>query len=95
MPARTAQEGADAVRGHYDHSATWSGVILSGSTALDLLVAAMVSAPAPRLADPAQLARIRSDLSILMASGDADPLAARGVLIQQLGQRYQDAVWPM
>jgi hypothetical protein len=46
MPARTAQEGAGAVRGHYDHSATWSGVILSGSTALELLVAAMAKAPA-------------------------------------------------
>jgi acetyl esterase/lipase len=48
-------------------------------------------APAPRLADPALLARIRSDLPILIASGDADPLAAGGALIQQLGQRYRDA----
>ena len=48
-------------------------------------------APAPRLADPALLARIRSDLPILIASGDADPLAAGGVLIRQLGQRYRDA----
>jgi alpha-beta hydrolase superfamily lysophospholipase len=48
-------------------------------------------APAPRLADPALLARIRSDLPILIASGDADTLAAGGALIQQLGQRYGDA----
>ena len=48
-------------------------------------------APAPRLDDPALLVRIRSDLPILLASGDADPLAAGGVLIQQLGQRYRDA----
>ncbi len=48
-------------------------------------------APAPWLADPAQLARIRSDLPILIASGDADPLVASGVLIQQLGQRCRDA----
>ena len=48
-------------------------------------------APAPRLADPAQLACIRSDLPILIASGDADPLAAGGVLLEQLGQRYRDA----
>ena len=48
-------------------------------------------APAPRLADPAQLARIRSDLPILIASGDADPLAAGGVLLEQLGQRYREA----
>lgn len=128
-----------------DHSSTWSGVILSGSTALDLFAAAMANAPAdapaglaafnagfehrtgyewlsrdaaevdayvaepwcgwdvppdvipslfapaPRLADPAQLACIRSDLPILIASGDADPLAAGGVLLEQLGQRYRDA----
>ena len=128
-----------------DHSSTWSGVILSGSTALDLFAAAVANAPAdapaglaafnagfehrtgyewlsrdaaevdayvadpwcgwdvppdvlpslfapaPRLADPAQLARIRSDLPILIASGDADPLAAGGVLLEQLGQRYRDA----
>lgn len=132
-----------------DHSATWSGVILSGSTALDLFATAMATAsaetpadapaglaafnagfehrtgyewlsrdaaevdayvadpwcgwdvppdvipslfaPAPRLADPAQLARIRSDLPILIASGDADPLVAGGVLLEQLGQRYRDA----
>ena len=128
-----------------DHSATWSGVILSGSTALDLFAAGMANAPAdapaglaafnagfehrtgyewlsrdaaavdayvadpwcgwdlppdvipslfapaPRLADPVQLARIRSDLPILVASGDADPLAAGGALLEQLGQRYRDA----
>lgn len=43
------------------------------------------------MADPAQLVRIRSDLPILIASGDADPLNAGGVLLQQLGQRYRDA----
>jgi len=43
------------------------------------------------LADPTQLARIRSDLSILIAPGDADPLGVGGVLLQQLGQRYRDA----
>ena len=128
-----------------DHSSTWSGVILSGSTALDLFASAMANAPAdapaglaafnagfehrtgyewlsrdaaevdayvadpwcgwdvppdvipslfapaPRLADPAQLARIRSDLPILIASGDADPLAVGWALIEQLGQRYRDA----
>nr|WP_242421522.1 alpha/beta hydrolase [Acidovorax sp. Root267] len=124
-----------------DQASTWSGAVLSGSTALDLFAAGMANAPtglaafiagfehrtgyewllrdaaevdayvadpwcgwdvpedvipslfapAPRLADPALLARIRSDLPILIASGDADPLAAGGVLIQQLGQRYRDA----
>ena len=48
-------------------------------------------APAPRPADPAQLARICSDLPILIASGAADPLAAGRVLLEQLGQRYRDA----
>lgn len=128
-----------------DHSATWSGVVLSGSTALDTFAAAMANAPADapagleafnagfehrtgyewlsrdaaevdayvanpwcgwdvpddvipalfapasRLADPALLAGIRSDLPVLIASGDADPLAGGGALIQLLGQRYRDA----
>jgi alpha-beta hydrolase superfamily lysophospholipase len=128
-----------------DHASTWSGVVLSGSTALDMLAAGMANAPAdapkgleafnagfehrtgyewlsrdaaevdayiadpwcgwdvpddvipslfapaPRLADPALLARIRSDLPILIASGDADPLAGGGALVQVLGQRYRDA----
>ncbi|MDE2398424.1 MAG: lysophospholipase [Burkholderiales bacterium] len=127
-----------------DHSSTWSGVVLSGSTALDMLAAAMANAPADapkgleafnagfahrtgyewlsrddaevdayvadpwcgwnvpddvipslfgparRLADPAQLARIRSDLPILIASGDADPLAGGGALVELLGKRYRE-----
>ncbi|MES2718288.1 MAG: alpha/beta fold hydrolase [Pseudomonadota bacterium] len=127
------------------HAATWSGVVLSGSTALDMLAAAMANAPADaptgvaafnaglvhrtgyewlsrddaevdayvadpwcgweipdgvipslfapaaRLADPALLAGIRRDLPILIASGDADPLAGGGTLVQLLGQRYRDA----
>ena len=128
-----------------DHAATWSGVVLSGSTALDALAAAMANAPADapaglaafnagfehrtgfewlsrdaaevdaymadpwcgwdapadvipslfapagRLADPAALARIPKRLPILIASGDADPLAGGGALIQLLAQRYRDA----
>ena len=34
--------------------------------------------PAPRVADPARLAGIRRDLPVLIASGDADPLAGGG-----------------
>ena len=45
-------------------------------------------APATQLADPAQLAQIRRSLPILIASGDADPLAGGGALIHLLGQRY-------
>jgi alpha-beta hydrolase superfamily lysophospholipase len=128
-----------------DHASIWTGVLLSGSTALDMLAAGMAQAPAdapsgleafnagfehrtgyewlsrddaevdayvadpwcgwdipddvipslfapaPRLADPAQLAGIRADLPILIASGDADPLAGGGALVQLLGQRYRDA----
>lgn len=128
-----------------DHASTWAGVILSGSTALDALAAAMANAPADapaglaafnagfehrtgyewlsrddaevdayvadpwcgwevpgdvipslfapaaRLAHPALLAGIRRDLPLLIASGDADPLAGGGALIELLGQRYRDA----
>jgi alpha-beta hydrolase superfamily lysophospholipase len=128
-----------------DHASKWSGVVLSGSTALDMLAAGMANAPADaptgleafnagfehrtgyewlsrddaevdayvadpwcgwevrddvipslfapagRLADPAVLAGIRGDLPILIASGDADPLAGGGALVQLLGQRYRDA----
>ena len=128
-----------------DAAAPWSGVVLSGSTALDALAGAMASAPADapkglaafnagfehrtgyewlsrdpaevdayvadpwcgwdvpddvipslfapaaRLADPSQLAGIRRGLPILIASGDADPLAGGGALVQLLGQRYRDA----
>jgi alpha-beta hydrolase superfamily lysophospholipase len=128
-----------------DHASTWSGVVLTGSTSLDMLAAGMAHAPAdapsgleafnagfehrtgyewlsrdsaevdayvadpwcgwdipddvipslfapaPRLADPALLAGIRRDLPILIASGDGDPLAGGGALVQLLGQRYREA----
>lgn len=128
-----------------DHADTWSGVVLSGSTAMDALATAMANAPADapaglaafnagfehrtgyewlsrdpaevdayvadpwcgwdvppdvipslfapagRLADPAALAGIRKNLPILIASGDADPLAGGGALIQLLAQRYRAA----
>ncbi|MNV88154.1 hypothetical protein D3C71_1823330 [compost metagenome] len=54
-------------------------------------VVSSLFAPASRLADTAQLARIRSDLPLLIASGDADPLAGGGALIELLGQRYRAA----
>ena len=46
---------------------------------------------AARLADPEELSRINSDLPILIVSGDADPLAGKGQLVQLLGQRYTGA----
>jgi alpha-beta hydrolase superfamily lysophospholipase len=126
-----------------DHSDRYTGVVLSGSTALDVIVAGLsqsegpvgleafnvgfehrtgyewlsrdeaevdayvadpwcgfdlpdetmpaLFAPAGRLADPAVLAGIRSDLPILIASGSDDPLAGGGQLVELLAQRYRDA----
>ncbi len=42
-------------------------------------------------ADPARLAGIRSDLPILLLSGDADPLAGGGSLIDLVADRYRQA----
>ena len=44
-----------------------------------------------RAADPAEIAKLRKDLPILIVSGDADPLAAGGAALQLVGQRYRDA----
>lgn len=44
-----------------------------------------------RAADPAEIAKVRKDLPILIVSGDADPLAAGGAALQLVGQRYRDA----
>jgi alpha-beta hydrolase superfamily lysophospholipase len=126
-----------------DHSDLYAGVVLSGSTVLDVLAAGMAESPEPagleafnagfehrtgyewlsrdeaevdlyvadplcgfdtppetlpslfapaaRLADPDQLAGIRKDLPLLIASGTADPLSGGGQLVEQLGQRYLDA----
>ena len=127
-----------------DHSAVYAGVVLSGSTALDLLAAGLneaggvsgdlsgfnagfdhrtgyewlsrdeaevdkyvadplsgfamdaesipaVFGSAVRLGDREALSGIRSDLPILIVSGDADPLAGGGQLVEVLGQRYRDA----
>lgn len=126
-----------------DRSDLYDGVVLSGSTALDVLAGALSSAEGPvglegfnagfehrtgyewlsrdeaevdayvadplsgfdlpdtavpqlfagaeRLADPAALGGIRSDLPILVVSGDADPLAGGGALVELLGERYREA----
>jgi alpha-beta hydrolase superfamily lysophospholipase len=42
-------------------------------------------------ADPARLGAIRSDLPILLLSGDADPLAGGGALIDLVADRYRQA----
>ncbi len=41
--------------------------------------------------DPEQIARLRSDLPIYIMSGDADPLAGGGELIELVAQRYREA----
>ena len=128
-----------------EHSGQYAGVVLSGSSALDVLAAGLAAAPegAPagleafnagfehrtgyewlsrdeaevdayvadplcgfdtpaetmpalfshvgRLADPEALSAIRPDLPLLLVSGDADPLAGGGELIELLGRRYRDA----
>lgn len=135
-------------------SVTFDGVVLSGSTALDVLAANLAQGDGPvgleafntpfehrtgyewlsrdelevdayvadpfcgfdlpedaipqlfagadRLADPAALAGIRPSLPILVVSGQDDPLAGDGQLLQLLAQRYREAgitdvtvsVWP-
>ncbi len=126
-----------------EHSAQYAGVVLSGSTALDVLAASLGGSEEPvgltafnaafdhrtgyewlsrdtvevdayvadplsgfdlpdatlpallssaaRLADPAALRAVRSDLPILIISGQADPLAGDGQLVALLAQRYRDA----
>ena len=126
-----------------DHSEQYAGVVLSGSSAVDVLAAGMAEAPEPAgleafnadfeqrtgyewlsrdeaevdkyvadplcgfdppeasmmgmfsaaatLGDTSALARIRPDLPVLIASGEADPLSGAGQLVQLLGQRYRDA----
>lgn len=126
-----------------DHADQYVGVVLSGSTAMDVLAAGMAESEGPvgleafnagfehrtgfewlsrdeaevdayvadpwcgfetppetipmlfgqagRLADPAELSKVRPDLPILIASGSDDPLAGGGDLVELLGQRYRDA----
>ena len=53
-------------------------------------MAEMVAATAAT-ADPDRLAAIRNDLPIYVFSGDADPLAGGGALIELVGDRYREA----
>jgi alpha-beta hydrolase superfamily lysophospholipase len=48
-------------------------------------------ADSARLADAEQLAAIRDDLPLYIFSGDADPLAGGGGLIELVGDRYRMA----
>lgn len=59
------------------------GVDVEGMTAM--------MAMASELGDADRLSAIRSDLPIYVFSGDADPLAGGGALVQMVAQRYRDA----
>jgi alpha-beta hydrolase superfamily lysophospholipase len=50
-----------------------------------------MAADAARLGDVEELRNIRSDLPLLMISGLADPLAAGGLMVDLVAQRYRDA----
>ncbi|MDF2444114.1 MAG: hypothetical protein JWR01_2317 [Subtercola sp.] len=63
---------------------------LSGFDLADDLIPQLFSAAA-RLADPAELGRIRHDLPLLIVSGQDDPLSGDGQLVGVLAQRYRDA----
>lgn len=41
--------------------------------------------------DPERIAGVRSDLPVYLFSGQADPIAAGGDLVELVGQRYRDA----
>lgn len=44
-----------------------------------------------RLADPEELRNIRPDLPLLLISGERDPIAGGGALVELLGHRYREA----
>ena len=43
------------------------------------------------LADPDKLGAIKADLPLLIFSGDADPIAGGGALVEMLADRYRAA----
>jgi alpha-beta hydrolase superfamily lysophospholipase len=48
-------------------------------------------AGARRLADPAQVARMRTDLPVYIAAGQQDPVNGGGALLDALADRYRAA----
>jgi alpha-beta hydrolase superfamily lysophospholipase len=58
---------------------------------VDAAGTAQMMGGAPRLGDPEQLAGIRNDLPIYVFSGDADPLAGGGPLVEMVADRYRAA----
>jgi len=64
---------------------------LCGFPTEDAIMAGVLGT-AQRTTDPAQLARIRSDLPVLVMSGDRDPVGgSRGCNVTALAERYRDA----
>jgi len=63
---------------------------LCGFDAPPATAAALVGAAA-RIGDPAAMAKIPSELPILIASGDMDPVGGNGALLPILEQRLRDA----
>jgi alpha-beta hydrolase superfamily lysophospholipase len=58
---------------------------------LDAAAAASMIEGLDGVADAERLAHIRSDLPMLVISGDADPLAGGGALVELVGDRYREA----
>jgi alpha-beta hydrolase superfamily lysophospholipase len=58
---------------------------------LDPAATRSLIAAAPRLADPAALQAIRSDLPVYLVAGSADPLNLELALLDLVVQRYRDA----
>jgi alpha-beta hydrolase superfamily lysophospholipase len=59
--------------------------------ALDVPAMGEMVAGGAGTADPTRLRAIRDDLPIYLFSGDADPLAGGGALVQLVGDRYREA----
>jgi alpha-beta hydrolase superfamily lysophospholipase len=59
--------------------------------AVDPAAVPRMFAAGARLSDPEVLGGIRPELPILLVSGDADPLAGAGRLVELVGQRYREA----
>lgn len=58
---------------------------------LDAAAAASMIGGVDGVADPERLAGIRSDVPVLLISGDTDPLAGGGTLIELVAERYREA----
>ncbi|MGH3154659.1 MAG: alpha/beta hydrolase [Streptosporangiaceae bacterium] len=80
-----------------DHSEDVDGVVLTGTAAIDVLEpidtesTKRMFAGSRRLADPADVAAMRSALPVYIAVGEADPVNGGLALLAQLTDRYAAA----